>query len=418
MITATKTSTICVVGAGYVGLPLSTVLSNSYKVISFDIDKDKINNLTELNGNPNHIFTTDPLLISEADYILICVPTPLSKGKRPDMSHIKNSAQIIGQNMKKGAIVIVESSVYPGATEELFKPILEQTSGFKCGIDFRLAYSPERINPGDLEHSVDRVTKIVAACDEETLERVADLYRHVTPNIFKARNIRTAEAAKLVENTQRDLNIALINELSIIFQKIGLNTRDVLDAAGTKWNFQDYSPGMVGGYCIPVVPYFLTQKAEEYDYKPQIILAGRSVNDNIPKHISEMAIKSLNSAGKRIKGSRVMIMGCSYKENVPDTRETPVRGLIKALLEYEVEVFGYDPLIEDGETTLGINFVESLERSPKMDCIILTVIHDIFKDISLGKLLKIMSPCPIIIDVKGFLSLPEINSSGIIYRSM
>lgn len=418
MITAAKTETVCVVGAGYVGLPLSKVLSNSYRVISFDIDENKVRNLSEQNGNPNHTFTSDPRLIAQADYILICVPTPLSKGKRPDMSYIKDAAAVVGRHMKKGATVIVESSVFPGATEELVKPILEETSGYECGRDFKLAYSPERINPGDSEHTVETVTKIVAACDEETLNRVTDLYHHVTPNVFKARNIRTAEAAKLVENTQRDLNIALINELSILFQKMGISTKDVLDAAATKWNFQRLSPGMVGGYCIPVVPYFLVQKAEEYGYHPQIILAGRAVNDCIPKHIAEMAVKSINSVGKVIKGSRVLIVGCTYKENVSDTRGTPVIGVIAELREYGVEVYGYDPLVKDGQKELGIRFIEVLTDAPKMDGIILAVVHDILKNISLDMLLNIMNPCPVIIDVRGFLDTPEIRNLGIVYRRL
>lgn len=418
MITTVKTDTICVVGAGYVGLPLSKVLSNSYRVISFDIDEEKVKNLSEQNVNPNHIFTADPRLIAQADYILVCVPTPLSKGKRPDMSHVKDAAAIVGRHMKKSATVIVESTVFPGATEELVKPILEQTSGYECGKDFKLAYSPERINPGDLEHSVDKVTKIVAACDEETLNRVADLYRHVTPKIFKARNIRTAEAAKLVENTQRDLNIALINELSMLFQRMGLSTKDVLDAAATKWNFQRLSPGMVGGHCIPVVPYFLVQKAEEYGYHPQIILAGRAVNDSMPKHIAELAVKSINSVGKALKGSRVLIMGCTYKENVPDARETPVKGVISELSEYGIEVYGYDPLVKDGEKELGIRFIDVLSESPRLDAIIIAAVHDIFREVSLDLLLSIMNPCPVIIDVRGFLDTPEIRNLGIIYKCL
>ena len=265
---------------------------------------------------------------------------------------------------------------------------------------------------------MDNVTKIVAACDEETLERVADLYLHVTPNIFRARNIRTAEAAKLVENTQRDLNIALINELSILFQRMDISTQDVLDAAATKWNFQKLSPGMVGGYCIPVVPYFLVQKAEECGYYPQIILAGRTVNDYMPKHITEMVVKSINDARKVIKGSRVLIMGCTYKENVSDTRETPVRDVIRELHEYGVEVYGYDPLVRDGERDFGIRFVEALTEAPKMDCIILTVVHDIFKRISVDMLLNILNPCPVIIDVRGFFDTPEIRNSGIIYKCL
>jgi UDP-N-acetyl-D-glucosamine/UDP-N-acetyl-D-galactosamine dehydrogenase len=418
MVTSVKTDTVCVVGAGYVGLPLSEELSGSYRVISFDIDVEKIKNLSLRNGDPGHVFTADPTRIAEADFVLICVPTPLTEGNRPNMSYIKNAAAIVGQHLKKGAIVIVESSVYPGATEELFKPILEEASGFVCGRDFKLAYSPERINPGDFEHGVDRVTKIVSAGDEQTLEHVADFYRHVAPKVFKARNIRTAEAAKLVENTQRDLNIALVNELSMIFEKMGIETQDVLDAAATKWNFQKMTPGMVGGYCIPVVPYFLTQKAEEYGYHAQVIPAGRAVNDYVPTHIAEMAIKSLIKAGKCVRGAKALVMGCTYKENVSDTRETPIRGVIRELLDYGVEVYGYDPLVKDGEKDFGIRFFDSLAGIPKMDAVIITIVHDIFRKITSQRLLDIMNPSPVIIDVRGYLDSPEVRCPGIIYRRL
>jgi UDP-N-acetyl-D-galactosamine dehydrogenase len=288
MVTEIKTATVCIVGAGYVGLPLSNSLARSYRVISYDIDTEKIRSLSEQNENPNHNFTTDPAHIAEADFISICIPVPLSEQKRPDMSAIKEATTVVGWHMKKGATVIVESSVYPGATEELFVPILERASGYECGKDFQIAYSPERINPGDSEHDIERVTKIVAAADPQTLERVANLYRHVTPHVFKAKSIQTAEAAKLVENTQRDLNIAFVNEVAMILDKMGISTQDVLEAAATKWNFLNFSPGLVGGYYIPVVPYFLVQKAEEAGYHPEIILAGRSVNDRMPKHVVEM----------------------------------------------------------------------------------------------------------------------------------
>jgi UDP-N-acetyl-D-glucosamine/UDP-N-acetyl-D-galactosamine dehydrogenase len=418
MVTKVKSSVICVVGAGYVGLPLSKIFAKSYKTISFDIDIDKVNRLSEQNGNPDHTFTANPLRIAEADFIPICVPTPLSQGKRPDMSFIKEAAATVGRYLKKGAIVIVESSVYPGATEELFKPILEETSGYECGRDFKIAYSPERINPGDSEHDVDKVTKIVSACDEETLEQVAELYSHVTPYIFRARSIRTAEAAKLVENTQRDVNLALINEFSMMFDRMGLCSKDILEAASTKWNFIKLAPGLVGGYCIPVVPYFLVQKAEEYGYHPQVILAGRSVNENVPRHIVEMVVKSLNNAGKVIRGSRVLIMGCTYKANVSDTRETPVREVIKELKDYGVEVYGYDPLVVNGDKTFGIEFIELLSESPKMDGVILNVAHDVFGEISLPMLRSIMNNYPVIIDVKGLFDTPEIHNSDFIYRRM
>lgn len=413
-----RTATVCVVGAGYVGLPLSRELSRSYPVVSYDIDEGKIRDLSSQNRNPDHIFTTDPASMAEADFIMVCVPTPLSKDKRPNMSYIENAAGTIGRYMKRGAVVIIESSVYPGATEELLKPILEEASGYECGKDFKLAYSPERINPGDLEHSVDKVTKIVAAGDDETFDLVADLYRHVTPKIFRARDIRTAEAAKLVENTQRDLNIALVNELSILFQKIGLDTQEVLNAAATKWNFQNFSPGLVGGYCIPVVPYFLVEKAEQHGYRPQVILAGRAVNDYMPKHVAELAIKSLSSAGKALKGAKVLIMGCTYKDNVCDTRETPVRNIIKELREYQVDVYGFDPLVANGEREFGIKFVKNLAGGPKMDAIILTVAHDDFKKLSLNDFVKVLSSHPVIIDIKGALDIPELQACGVTYKRL
>jgi len=237
---------------------------------------------------------------------------------------LTSAAEIVGKNLKKGAIVVLESTIYPGVTEEIIAPILESASGLKCGADFKIGYSPERINPGDEAHALDKITKIVAGMDEETTENLAELYSLIT-NIYKAKDIRTAEAAKVIENIQRDLNIALMNELTLIFHKMGLDTKSVLEAATTKWNFHRYSPGLVGGHCIPVDPYYLVYKAKELGYHPQVILAGRAINDYMPKHVAEMAIKGLNEVGKVIKGSKVLIMGLTYKENVPDTRESPVR---------------------------------------------------------------------------------------------
>ena len=418
MITEIKTATVCVVGAGYVGLPLSNTLSKNYRVISYDNNLEKVKALSGRNGNHNHTFTADPAQIADADFIAVCVPTPISEGKRLDMTYIKEAARIIGRYMKKGATVIIESSVYPGATEGLLKPILEEASGYTCGIDFKLAYSPERINPGDTEHDIDRVTKIVSACDRETLECVTELYHHVTPHVFKAKNIRTAEAAKLVENAQRDLNIAFVNELSMMFSSMGLDTKDVLDAAATKWNFQKLSPGLVGGYCIPVVPYFLVQKAEESGYHPQIILAGRAVNDAMPKHIAEMTVKAINEAGKVIKGARVLIMGCTYKDNVTDTRETQVRAVIKELREYGVEVFGYDPLVQNGEKDFGIQFLGSLTGSIKMDAVIINVVHDVYKDISLETLRKNLGDSPVIVDIRGIFNAQDVYKAGITYKRL
>jgi UDPglucose 6-dehydrogenase/UDP-N-acetyl-D-galactosamine dehydrogenase len=275
-----KSKTVCVVGLGYVGLPLAEAFSKHLKVIAFDIDEEKVKRLSESNNKANIEFTSDPSRIKQADFVLICVPTPVTKSKEPDLSYVKSAAEIVGQHLKKGAIVVLESTIYPGVTEEIIAPILdlENESGLKCGADFKIGYSPERINPGDEAHALNKITKIVAGRDEETTEILAELYGLIT-NVYKAKDIKTAEAAKVIENIQRDLNIALTNELTLIFHKMGLDTKSVLEAAGTKWNFHPYKPGLVGGHCIPVDPYYLVYKAKELGYHPQVILAGRAIND-------------------------------------------------------------------------------------------------------------------------------------------
>jgi len=431
---------VCIVGLGYVGLPLAEAFAKSLKVIGFDIEAQKINKLKSqqwvISGqhsvaNPsdsllptpdsglstNLIFTTNPKEISKADFIIICVPTPVTKFKEPDLSHVKSAAETVSQNMKKGSIVILESTVYPGVTEDVVKPILEE-SGLKCGDGFKIAYSPERINPGDEEHTIDKITKVVAGMDEETTELVAALYRKITPHIYRAKDIRTAEAAKVIENIQRDLNIALMNELAIIFGKMGLSTKDILDTAATKWNFHRYSPGLVGGHCIPVDPYYLVYKAKELGYHPQVILAGRAISDYIPKHVTEMTIKALNDVGKVIKDSKVLIMGLTYKENVADTRETPVKEIIRELKEYGVEIYGYDPLLGDFGAEFGIRVVKNLKQAPKVDAMLLTTAHKAFQKISLDKLKGIMNANPILIDVEGLFNRKEAEQKGLYYQQL
>lgn len=410
-------SIVCIVGLGYVGLPLAKAFAKSLKVIGFDVNGNKIRKLNQNNANQNLTFTNNPEEISKADFIIICVPTPVTKSKEPDLFYVKSAAKSIGRNMKKGSIVILESTVYPGVTEEVVKPILEE-SGLKSGEEFRLAYSPERINPGDEEHTIDKVTKAVAGMDEETTELVAELYRKVTPHIFKAKNIKTAEAAKVIENIQRDLNIALMNELSLIFEKMDLNTKDVLDAAATKWNFHYYSPGLVGGHCIPIDPYYLVYKAKELGHHPQVILAGRAINDYMPKHIAEMTVKLLNNVGKVIKGSKVLIMGLSYKENVADIRESPVAQIVKELSEYSVKVLGFDPLLGNIGNVFGIDVVQDLKDIRGVDCVILTVAHTVFAKIGLGDLKKIMSSNPILIDVRRTFSSEEAERNGFYYQTL
>lgn len=408
---------VCIIGLGYVGLPLVEAFSKSLRVIGFDISSERVAELIRGNNNRNLIFTDDAKKIAEADFVIICVPTPVTKSKEPDLSYVRSAAAIIGQNMKKGSTIVLESTVYPGVTEEVLKPILEE-SGLKCGQDFKVAYSPERINPGDREHDIKRITKVVSGMDEETTQAVAQLYGRITSNVYKAKDIKTAEAAKVIENIQRDLNIALVNELSLIFEKIGLNTEDVLDTAATKWNFHRYSPGLVGGHCIPVDPYYLVYKAKELGYHPQVILAGRSINDYMPKHIAEMTVKALNNVGKVIKSSKVLIMGLTYKENVADTREAPVKHTITELKEYGLEIVGYDPLVDDIEAQFGIEAASSLESISSVDCVILAVAHDAFRRITLNQLRTIMCDNPVLIDVRMFFREEEAKQQGFYYRAL
>ena len=411
-----KSKTVCVVGLGYVGLPLAKAFSKYLSVIGYDIDKEKIRKLNNNNNEGNLKFTADSSKIKEADFVLICVPTPVTKTKEPDLRYVKSAAEIVGQNLKRGAIVVLESTVYPGVTDGIVKPILEKESGLKYGIDFKIGYSPERINPGDEAHALNKITKIVSGMDEETTEILAELYGLIT-NVYKAKDIKTAEAAKVIENIQRDLNIALMNELAIIFHKMGLDTKSVLEAASTKWNFQRYSPGLVGGHCIPVDPYYLVYKAKELGYHPQVILAGRAINDYMSKHVAKMVIKGLNEVGKVIKGSKVLIMGLTYKENVADTRESSVREMVKELKEFGIEVYGYDPLLSREEIEdFGIKPLDDF--SVKVDCVILTVAHDESKKIKLEDMKMFMSDEPVLIDVRSMFKEKDAIEKGFYYRTL
>jgi len=414
---ALENTTVCIVGLGYVGLPLVEAFSSKLRVIGYDIDKEKVKQFNSDNSNRNITFTENSMEISKARFIIICVPTPVTNSKEPDLSYVKDAARKTGQNMRKDSVVILESTVYPGVTEDVMKPILEKESGFSCGVDFKVAYSPERINPGDKEHELNKVTKVIAGIDAETTELVAELYRTITPHIFVAKNIKTAEAAKVIENIQRDLNIALINEFTLIFEKMGLSSRDVLSAAATKWNFHDYSPGLVGGHCIPVDPYYLVYKSQELGYHPQVILAGRAINDNMPLHVAQMAIKALNDVGKVARGAKALIAGLTYKEDVVDIRETPVRGIIKGLQEYGVEVFGFDPLLDDAEEEFGIKIISRLEEV-QVDVIILTVAHQELKRITIDRFKGIMNESPVLIDVRGIFDGEEMNDKGFHYRTL
>ena len=413
MVSKISDKVICVIGLGYVGLPLLVEFSKYFKSIGFEINKKKAEKIKEKHSELK--ITTDPASIKKADVVIITVPTPVLKSKQPDLSYIISASKTIGKNLKEGAIVVVESTVYPGVTEDVVGQILEKESGYKVGKELKLGYSPERVNPGDKNHTIDKITKVVSGMDEKTTDTLVEIYGKIT-NVFRAKDIRTAEAAKVIENAQRDLNIALFNELSIIFDKMGMDSKAVFDAAKTKWNFYPFMPGLVGGHCIPVDPYYLVYKAKEMGYHPQVILAGRSVNDYMPKHVAELTIKALNEAGVVLKASKVLIMGLTFKENVEDTRETPVVNIIKELKEYKCEVLGYDSLLSKKEIeSFDIVAVESLDDI-KVDCVIITVVHDVFKELTLTKIKSIMNEPPVLIDVRG--KFHKAKDSGFIYRSL
>jgi len=407
--------TVCVVGLGYVGLPLAEAFSRHIRTIGYRRDQQKVDELNAVPGN-NIEATTDPAKIKEADFVIIAVPTPVTKAKDPDLGPVISASEIVGRNLKKGAIVVLESTVYPGVTEEIMAPILEKESGLVCGKDFRIGYSPERINPGDEEHTLSTITKIVAGMDKATLDTLADLYGLVT-TVYRAPDIRTAEAAKVIENVQRDLNIALMNELSMIFARLGLDTEEVLKAAGTKWNFHNYKPGLVGGHCIPVDPYYLVKKAKETGYHPQVILAGRGINDSMPKYVANLAIKGLNKVGKTIKGSNILIMGLTYKEDVADIRESPVEEMVHELKEFDVNVYGYDPLLPDSVIKqFGAKPLPKLDK--KMDAVIIAVAHRQFKEMTIGEIQRLLNNHPVLIDVRGMVDRVAAMKTGIYYRSL
>jgi UDP-N-acetyl-D-glucosamine/UDP-N-acetyl-D-galactosamine dehydrogenase len=409
-----KGKTVCVVGLGYVGTPLAEAFSGHLATIGFDIDKSKVDHLIEYGSIIRA--TTDPSAIKSADFVMICVPTPVTKAKDPDLGPVKSAAMTVGKNLKSGAIVVLESTVYPGVTEEIVVPILERESTLKCGKDFFVGYSPERINPNDEAHTLDKITKIVSGMNKWTADSLVDLYGLVT-NVYRAPDIKTAEAAKVIENIQRDLNIALVNELSLIFSLMSLDTQAVLDAAGTKWNFHPYRPGLVGGHCIPVDPYYLVKKAEELGYHPQVILAGRAINDSMPGHVAQLTIKGLNEAGKVIKNSKVLIMGLTYKEDVPDTRESPVEEIVHELKEFKVEVYGYDPLLSDSVIMhFGAKPLPNLDV--KVDAIIIAVAHKPFRKMSVPEIRTLMKNDPVLIDVRGMVDRDSAEKNGIYYRKL
>jgi len=406
--------TVCIVGLGYVGMPLAEAFAKHVRVIGFDINEKKVMVLKK--KYPDLELISQSARIKDADVVIIAVPTPVTESKEPDLTPVISASRIVGKNLKKGAVVVLESTVYPGVTEEIVGPILQEESGFELGLDFKIGYSPERVNPGDKDHTIDKITKIVSGMDEESANTLAELYGTIT-TVYKTKDIKTAEAAKVIENIQRDLNIALMNELSIIFQKMGLDTKAVLDAASTKWNFNRYNPGLVGGHCIPVDPYYLVYKAKELGYHPQVILAGRSINDYMPKHVAMLTIKALNDVKKVIHGSSVLIMGLTFKENVDDTRETPVKEIIKELKEFGCVLYGYDPFLSEKDIVdFGLKIFD--KSTVKVDCVIFTVAHEPFKRMGFENIKDFMKESPILIDVRGIFNKNEAEGKGFYYKTL
>jgi UDP-N-acetyl-D-galactosamine dehydrogenase len=380
---------VAVVGLGYVGLPLAVEFGKRGRTLGFDLSATKIVNYRNFIDPTGEVATedlkaaeylevsTDPSILAEADFIIVAVPTPVDIAHNPDFTPLAGASMTVGRAMKRGAIVVFESTVYPGATEEICIPILEKHSGMKWKADFHVGFSPERINPGDKEHTLTTILKVVSGDDEETLGRVAALYESVIEaGVFRASSIKVAEAAKVIENTQRDLNIALMNELSIIFDRIGIDTLEVLRAAGTKWNFLPFRPGLVGGHCIGVDPYYLTHKAEMIGYHPQVILAGRRINDGMSKFVAEKTVKSMISSGFHVKGSAVNVIGLTFKENCPDLRNSKVADIVHELESYGCDVHVYDPLAdpEEAHDEYGID-LESWDTLPRGDALVVAVGH-------------------------------------------
>ena len=419
--------TIGVVGLGYVGLPLAVSFAKKYKVIGFDINLSKIEkykrgkDVTGEIGNEelkksNMKFTNDEKEISKADFIIVAVPTPIDSHKKPDLTPVIGSSEIVGRNLKKGAIVIYESTVYPGLTEEICMPILEKESGMKCGEDFKIAYSPERINPGDKVHRFETITKIVSGMDNETLDLVATLYESVLKNgVYKASSIKVAEAAKVIENSQRDINIAFVNELAVIFNKIGIDTNEVLDAAGSKWNFLNFRPGLVGGHCIGVDPFYLTYKSEEMGHLSELILASRRVNDGMGKFIADNVVKQLIESGKVVKNARVQILGLTFKENVPDLRNSKVMDIIKELEEFGIQVYAKDPYadIDEIKREYGID-IDTNENDEKVDAIIFAVSHNEYTNLTIDEIKNMLKEdSNLVFDIKQIINKEEAKTKGL-----
>jgi len=434
---------VTIVGLGYVGLSLASAFGKVISTIGFDINQERIRELqngADRNGEaqkadlrvPYLELTDKPSCLRGAPFIIVAVPTPVDKAKRPDLSPLIEASRLVGHNLTSGTIVVYESTVYPGCTEEVCLPVLEQQSGLKAGRDFKVGYSPERINPGDQEHSLEKVVKIVAGQDEETSTVLAKVYGLVVKaGVYKAPTIRTAEAAKVIENVQRDLNIALMNELVVLFHRLRLDTTEILKAARTKWNFLPFEPGLVGGHCIPVDPYYLTHKAQEVDYHPEVILAGRRINDAMGVYVARETVRLLIRAGKVVRGAQVLVLGVAFKENVCDVRNTRVVELVQELENHGIEVDVYDPLVEEAQLKdLGLRPVpdpfsrkSSAPNQPDArlhDAVVLAIPHKMFQKKPLEayvRLLRDRGGPGVLVDVKGVLR-EAMGEAGVLYWSL
>lgn len=420
---------ISVIGLGYVGIPLAIAFAKKADVIGYDLNSQKIAkynqgiDVTNEVGNnaikeTTAILTDDEAKIKDAKFHIVAVPTPVRKDNVPDLNPVISASKIVGRNLTKDSIVVYESTVYPGVTEDICVPILEKESGLKCGVDFKVGYSPERINPGDKVHRLETIVKVASGMDYESLDIIAKVYELIIKaGVYRAESIKVAEAAKVIENSQRDINIAFMNELSIIFNKLGIDTKAVLKAAATKWNFLNFTPGLVGGHCIGVDPYYLTYKAQEIGYHSQIILSGRRINDDMSRHVAENIVKNLIKADKQIKGSNVLVMGITFKENCPDVRNTKIIDVIKELEEFGINVKLVDPIADPEEVWDEYNIrLDSMKDIEEIDAVIFAVTHEEFKKIRLDELKKTFSGnVPILIDVKGMFNRKEAETMGYLY---
>ena len=422
---------LSLVGLGYVGMPIAVAFAKKINVIGFDLNAAKIDlykNGIDPTGEVGDAaireskvdFTADPSRLREAKFHIVAVPTPVNDDHTPDLTPVEGASRILGQNLTKGSIIVFESTVYPGVTEDVCVPIIEKESGLKCGVDFKIGYSPERINPGDKVHRLETITKIVSGMDDETLDTIAKVYELVVEaGVYRAQSIKVAEAAKVIENSQRDINIAFMNELSIIFHKMGIDTKDVLKAAGTKWNFLNFQPGLVGGHCIGVDPYYLTYKAEQLGYHSQIILSGRRINDDMGKYVAESLVKNLIKSGSPVKGARVVIMGFTFKENCPDTRNTKVIDIYNELKEYGIDPIVVDPAADADEAKrlYGIEFADVSEVHD-MDAVIFAVCHEQFASYDRAKVSAMFNPAnsvKVLADLKGMFDKSEYSDKEYLY---